>query len=292
MSQDFRWFLMLGFALGCGDSGSPTDVGPTDVGPMDANPGDAGPPASAYTLEMRTLDVGGELRSFSIAYPESRPANVPLVFSLHGDSGSPGGMRAALPLEAEAASGAVFVYPAALGEAFEYWSYEGRTREADLVTALIASLGPEFGIDTDRVFIVGFSGGATMANAVACRLGADVIRGIAVHSGSLYATDGPDGPEFTTGPEGASCALPAAVVVWGMNDGGGGTDFGTSGVPTRDLYVDTASCEATSTPTADAPCVAYDGCDRPIQWCPIEGMGHSIWPRAAHVTWAFFDTLR
>ena len=40
---------------------------------------------------------------------------------------------------------------------------------------------------------------------------------------------------------------------------------------------------------APAPCVLYDGCQRDMGWCPIAGMGHSIWNQAATASWAFFS---
>lgn len=313
-------FALIAFALslGCGDAPDATDAGSrldapgADATGRDASTtedaGSAGDDAALddaatdvdaavvvvgpYVSETRTLDVAGESRSFVLAYPDPTPAGLPLVVSFHGDGGSASGMRASLPLEAQATSGAVFVYPSSVGSAFEYWTYEGHTREASLVTALIASLSSELGIDTSRVFVTGFSGGAVMANAVACRLERDVIRGIGVSSGSLYSTDGPAGPEFTETGGAASCALPASILVWGVADSGGGTAFATAGLPTRDLYVGTAACSAATTPWADDPCVSYDGCARPVVWCAIDGMGHAIWPGAAHAIWQFFDGLR
>ena len=91
---------------------------------------------------------------------------------------------------------------------------------------------------------------------------------------------------------GASCALPASILVWGANDHGMGTDFTSAGLPTRDLYVGTAACAATTTASPDVPCVSYDGCARPVVWCAIDGMPHAIWPGAAHAIWQFFDGLR
>jgi predicted esterase len=302
--------ILVSIALGCGGAPAESDGGARDAARApdggDVDTGtvsdggaaeDAGADAAStvvgpYVSETRMLDVGGETRTVLVAYPDPAPAGLPLVFSFHGDGGSAAGMRAALALEAEATSGAVFVYPSSVGDAFEYWTYDGHTREADLVTTMIASLSAELGIDTTRVFVTGFSGGAVMANAVACRLERDVIRGIGVSSGSLYSTDGPGGPEFTVSSGAASCALPPAILVWGTADAGEGTVFADSAIPTRDLYVATATCGDTTTAWTDAPCLAYDGCARPVVWCPIEGMMHAVWPGAAHAIWQFFDGLR
>lgn len=248
-----------------------------------------------YTTETRTISSSAVSRTFLLARPTdaaSRPG-MPLFFALHGDGGSGASMRSALPLESFApAGGAVYVYPDAPGGAFEYWTYDGRTREAQFVTDVIAALETELGIDTGHVFVAGFSGGATMANALGCRLGPSVIRGLGLHSGTLYSTDGPSGPEFTyTGSGGVSCALPAAIFIWGESDTTSGVSF-AEGQGVRDNYLATASCAATTSADAPiAPCVTYDACTHGVAWCPIPGMAHAIWPNAAEAMTDFFSTL-
>ncbi len=247
---------------------------------------------AAYISENRSIVSSAVTRSFVLARPMTIPAGsaLPLVFSLHGDGGNGTGMRNALPLEAQAVSGAIFVYPNAPGGTFEYYTYDGRSREAIFVTDLIAALGAEFEIDTARVFVIGFSGGATMANALGCRLGPGVIRGLGIHSGTLYPiNDGMGQPDFTyTGNGGVSCPLPAAVFIWGQSDNTPGVSF-ADGVNVRNNYAATQGCAATTTATGFPPCVAYDGCTRALNWCPIAGMGHSIWSQAAPALWQFVE---
>jgi endoglucanase len=245
---------------------------------------------ATYITESRTIVSGGISRSFVLARPAGIPVGtaLPLVFSLHGDGGNGAGMRAALPLEAQAGSGAVFVYPNAPGGTFEYYTYDGRSREAVFVTDVIAAMQSEFGIDTSRVFVVGFSGGATMTNALGCRLGPGVIRGLGIHSGTLYpVTNGVGTPDFTyTGNGGVSCPLPAAAFIWGEVDNTSGVSF-AEGVNVRDNYAATQACSAGTTAALISPCVAYDGCARALDWCAIPGMGHSIWSQAAPALWQF-----
>jgi endoglucanase len=247
---------------------------------------------AAYVSENRSIVSSGIQRNFVLARPMNMPVGtaLPLVFSLHGDGGSGAGMRAALPLEAQAASGAVFVYPSAPGGTFEYYTYDGRSREAIFISDLIAALGAEFGIDSDRVFVIGFSGGATMANALGCRLGPAVIRGLGIHSGTLYPlNDGGGQPDFTyTGNGGVSCPLPAAMFIWGQSDNTPGVSF-ADGQNVRNNYAATQGCAATTTAGGIPPCVAYDGCLRALNWCPIAGMGHSIWSQAAPALWQFIE---
>ena len=246
------------------------------------------PAGTPYTAETRAIVSSGISRSFVLAYPATLPTGValPLVVSLHGDGGNGAAMRAALPLEAHASSGAVFVYPDAPGGSFEYWSDAGRSREVIFVADVIAAMQAEFGIDTQRVYLAGFSGGATMANALGCRLGAGVIRGLGINSGSLYPVNG----DFDyTADGGVSCALPSAIIVWGMADTTPGVDFAT-GEAIRDNFRQTLDCDASATAWPPAPpCVAYDHCARALDWCPISGMGHAIWSGAAAAMWTFFD---
>lgn len=273
-------------------------VVPPDAG-VDAGP-DAGVDAfvstpPTYTSEVRMITSSGTDRPFVLAMPTDAAsrAGMPLFFSLHGDGGSGAAMRSALPLESfSPAGGAVYVYPDAPGGSFEYWTYDGRTREAQFVTDVIAALHTELAIDTGHVFITGFSGGATMANALGCRLGPTVIRGLGLHSGTLYSTDDAAGnPEFTyTGSGGVSCPLPDALFVWGQSDTTSGVSF-TEGQGVRDNYVATASCASTTTNGPIAPCVTYDGCSHGVAWCPIPGMGHAIWSSAAEAMTDFFAAL-
>lgn len=242
--------------------------------------------APAYVTSTRTLVVNGVTRTYLLAVPEALPANAPLVIALHGDGGNSAGIRASLPIEAQAQGGAVFVYPKSAGGSFEYWTLAGRQAEAAFVRALVAHIETDIGIDTSRVYLAGMSGGATMANALACHLGADEIRGLGIHSGTLYRADASEFDYTANG--GVTCDLPPAIILWGTADNVPGTQY-ANGIGTRDNYAATFFCDATSTPWSPAPCVAYDGCDRRLHWCAIDGMGHSIWSGAAEAMWRFFD---
>jgi polyhydroxybutyrate depolymerase len=238
----------------------------------------------AFTTQNRSLVSSAITRNYLLAIPGVATAGLPLVISMHGDGGNGAGARATFALEAASADGAVFVYPDAPGGTFEYFSDLGRAREVQFVRDLVNALEAELGIDRTRVFLVGFSGGATMANALGCRMEADEIRGLGIHSGSLY----PVGNDFTyTGNGGVSCALPAAMLIWGMNDATPGVDYAT-GQAVRNNHVTTQTCAATTTPRAPSPCVDYDGCGRDVAWCAIAGLGHSPWGSAGAAFWQFF----
>ncbi len=229
---------------------------------------------AAYVTETRNLVVDGQSRSFLLAKPSPMPTGaLPLVISLHGDGGSSAGMRAALPIETVAAGQAVFAYPKSKDGAFEYWSDAGRAHEGHFVQQIIASLQGAPGIDSSRVYLVGFSGGATMANALGCRLGRGVIRGLGIHSGTLYPVDGDFG---YTANGGVDCALPPAILIWGKNDQSGGVSY-ADGLDVLGNYRASQNCSANSVAFPPSPCIAYSGCTHRVNWCAIDGLGHSIW---------------
>ncbi len=243
---------------------------------------------AAFTVENRSIVSSTITRPFVIAFPSNRPVGLPLVLSLHGDSGNGASMRAALNLETPSNDGAVFVYPTAPGNTFEYYTDIGRTREVQFVRDLIIALETEFAIDRSAVYIAGFSGGATMANALGCRMEADEIRGLGIHSGSLYAINN----DFTyTANGGVSCALPATILLWGQTDNTGGVDYQT-GLGILGNHRATQNCANSSVASGPSPCVAYNACGRAVNWCSIPAMGHSIWSNAAPAMWQFFAAQR
>jgi poly(3-hydroxybutyrate) depolymerase len=252
----------------------------------EARPDGADTPLGPYVSQQRTAVNG--TRSYTLVRPDPAPASLPLVFSLHGEGQTGAVMRAALPLEAQATTGAVFVYPEVPAGTFD--TLPGRTAEAQFVTELIATLASELRVDTRRVFIAGFDDGAIMANTLACRLGPNVVRGVGIAAGTLYPLSD---EEFTIDPLTgvASCALPAAILTWGIADPIGTLSIG-AGRDTRNAYAATLGCGQTPGPWSVAPCTAYSGCSRPVVWCEIEGLGHEIWPGAAAAMWSFFDGLK
>jgi hypothetical protein len=254
------------------------------------------PPTPTYVVENRTLDSGGVTRTFVLSRPTGSTAGLPLVILLHGDGGDGAGNRAGFQA-IESGLLAVYAYPDAPGpdRTFVYYTAAGRAVEAQFEQDLITALAGELAIDTTRVFVGGLSGGATMSNALGCYLGPDVIRGLGIASGTLYAADNdiqgaPDGGVFC--PPGSLIeALPAALIVWGTADVSGGTTYDPDGLGTRDTHLRTQACAGTTTPGPHAPCVIYGGCTRAVHWCPIDGLGHALWPGAPAAFATFFDGL-
>ncbi|HQW81386.1 MAG TPA: PHB depolymerase family esterase [Pseudomonadota bacterium] len=239
-----------------------------------------------YATVSRNYTVDAIQRTTLHSYPDGGSAQpLPLLLVLHGDGGNAAGIRAALPLEAQANGAAAFSYLSAQGGTFEYWTDAGRGHEGRFVQAIIANYGVAgITIDPARVYLVGFSGGGTMAQALGCRLGAGVVRKLGIHSGSLYPVDN----DFTyTGNGGVSCNLPGTMLIWGKLDQTNGVDYAT-GQAIRNNHLATQNCAATTSNTTPAPCVAYDQCTRPVEWCAIDGLAHALWPQAASAFWRYF----
>lgn len=274
--------LVSALGWGCG----PDDPG-IDGG-LDGGP-DA-PSGPGYVEEDRTIESGGVSRTYLLVRPDdallAELTSLSIVIAFHGDGGTGRGLHGAMPFERPAGAGGVLaVYPDASGGTFEYYSDAGRAREVALVQDLIAALSAEFTVDASRIHLAGFSGGATLANAIGCRLGDEVIASVGIHSGTLYPVDPPDFEYTDTG--GVDCALPRAILVWGTTDA---TDVGfAQGQSVRNNYLRTAGCADVSTPWSLAPCITYPDCEEAVVWCPIDGMAHAIWPGATGAMWRYFS---
>lgn len=249
------------------------------------------PPRSAvYATSNGELVVNGETRTFLVAHPADATAiSLPVILSFHGDGSSGSSIRKALALEAHGREPAIYVYPNASGGIFRYATHEGRELEAAFVQSLLAQIEEELPVDRSRVYLVGFSGGATMVNALACRLGSNVIRGVGIHSGTLYPVDSGGGAhDFVENAYGAtSCDLPASLIIWGEQDLSEGTSF-AEGQITRNRHVATQGCSQATEDGPVALCRNYHSCTRPVSWCPIPALGHQAWPDAANAMWQFF----
>ena len=308
-------FFLLGLLVGAsvlsscrGDDGSTgddggvsVDAGPArDAGPqpvvdagstVDAggSPFDAGTSDLAYQSADDSLQLNGTTRTFVVSRPVTLPQTaLPVVIVFHGDGGNGRGIQAAFRFEASSREPMLYVYPDAPGGTFEYYSSMGRATEEEFVANLLNHLRATFLVDDARVYLAGMSGGATLANALGCRLSNQTIRAVGIHSGTLYPVD----DDFTYTASGAvSCALPASIFVWGAADMSEGVSF-AQGQATRDNYEAAAQCGNTSSPWTLSPCTRADSCMRDVVWCPIEGLGHAVWPGAADVMNAFFSTQK
>jgi poly(3-hydroxybutyrate) depolymerase len=196
--------ILLTFGLGCGSSsggGAVADTGLPETGdPLDGAIVQGLPLAGG----AGTFAIAGRTESaIEVALPSPMRANAPLVIAFHGTGGEPADGLALAP---EAAGlGAIVIAPRAAyrdgvhpadvdhdvdegGSSWNLWT-AGATANEDLryVLALIASAKSAYGVDTSRVYTIGFSNGAFMAYFTAASL-PDAIAGFAESSGG-WTTD-------------------------------------------------------------------------------------------------------
>ncbi len=280
------------------DGAAPPVTPPSGDGGSDgsAPPGksyDQGPSAGcakttgATGLQTRTKSIGGKTRDYlrfiPAGYTPGKP--VAVVLGFHGSGGTAAKARATFDLEAEAGSGAIFIYPQGLPDpAFDgdnRWDPTKGSDDYQLVDALIAEVEASHCVDRDRIFAVGFSNGARMTSMLGCYRG-DRIRAIAPVA---------PGGNATTLPL-ASGACTGEVGIWeGLGTADADHEQGATLV--RDYYRTANGCAATRTATTPAGCERYDGCraEVPSVWCTYPG-GHA-WPAiGAAAVWSFFSSFK
>ncbi|MCF7553222.1 PHB depolymerase family esterase [Pseudonocardia sp. WMMC193] len=237
---------------------------PAPPAPAPAPPAPA--PGSTVTL---TRPEGA--RQAIVVRPSSAGAEAPLVLVLHGSGGTAQEMQGLGFDPLAARDGVVTAYPQGLDGTWNAGGCCGSAvrngvDDVGYLTALVADLVAQDGVDPHRVYAVGFSNGAMMSYTWACAGGA--LAGIGPVAGAL------------TGP----CPRPAPVSVVALA-GTADDRVRIEGRPDRGW----ASLDATL-----APFVA--GCDAPVtrtaitSWaCPggrtvtreiLDGQGHS-WPDSA-----------
>jgi polyhydroxybutyrate depolymerase len=172
----------------------------------------------------QTVAVDGQDRVFYLHLPPAYDGTtpLPLVVVLHGGGGNGPRIARQTDFETKAdAEGFVVVFPNGqdVGNGKHYWN-AGRDTSNDpekakatgddvaFIDALIGQLVRELAIDQQRIYVTGFSNGASMTHQVACALSDRIVAVAAVSSGLSVACDptspvsvlqmnGSDDPHFT-----------------------------------------------------------------------------------------------
>jgi poly(3-hydroxybutyrate) depolymerase len=291
------------------DAGSPepdAGTGPTDsgTGPEDSG---TGPVDSGMTGSNRSAGCGmgqtpgtnelsimvnGQTRTYFLSVPQGYDPNTahPLVFGMHGLTGSGMSIRTRGVEMEEAMNTAVFVYPDGLPQpAFQNqtgWNLDPAGPDFAFVDTLIQTLEGEFCVDENRVFAYGFSFGGYMSHGLGCYR-SNKFRAIGPVEGALASQYGP-------------CMGPTAAVMNHIMDDP--TVTIQDGTAARDHWLTANGCDPNSTvPYAPIPsgpgftCVAYQNCQpaHPVVWCLTQTGGHS-WPDppANLAIWSFFTMLQ
>jgi polyhydroxybutyrate depolymerase len=139
----------------------------------------------------QSIDAGGAHRTYVLHVPAGLTGRVPLILAFHGHGGNGAGMARLTGLDALADRYQFIVaYPDGIDRG---WN-DGRRVNANgandlaFAAALQDDLEKRYPIDPNRVYVTGFSNGATFANYLSCSQ-ADRIAAFAPVSGTLPAVD-------------------------------------------------------------------------------------------------------
>jgi polyhydroxybutyrate depolymerase len=269
-----------------GDPAAPAPAPPRTV-PANGSKGCGAAGIAPGGGQARSIDAKGEKRSYLLSIPAGYDTFTayPVVFVFHSGGGTGAKARDYFKFQNIAEDKAIFVYPD--GKRGE-WDLDTPTKDnADVAffDALLADLKARTCMDETRVFATGSSMGAYFSNQLGCRRG-DALRAIAPHAGggpfdvdSAYDEDG------HLKCEGKPVA---AMVFHGDNDTNVSVEDGQLSV---DHWAWANGCKKTTKPIAPSPCVAYDGCAKPVVWCKVPGIGHRVWSEGPKASWDFFASL-
>lgn len=233
------------------------------------------------------LQVGGKARSYIGQVPNSYELNkpVPLVVVLHGTGGTP---KRILSLghfyKYVELKGFIAVAPSSLGHAFNEGAGRGgpEVKEVDdvaFIEAVIDDVRKRAEIDPARIFLAGFSSGASMAQRVALESSYD-IAAVVAPAGHLWA------------PERTPARARPLLLMWGTADKlnpmqGGKVPYRRSGVTLdKPGPIETAAgwarrlgCKSgphESTPSEGVRKMAWKGCNEGavVELYLVEALGH------------------
>lgn len=273
--RDFFWTSTLLLLVGTTACGGGDDDDDSSYEGLAGGACDKGGPTG--DLEEK-ITVNGKERSYYVHIPpEAANKTVALVFAFHGDGGNGKGLSQSLELEEQTKAEAILAYPTAEGGSFDLEKQGDQNADIAFFDALVKKLQDSHCIT--KVFATGFSRGAYFTNHLGCYRG-DKLAAIAAHGGG-----GPYSAPYQGGK--LQCPSPptASLIVHGLDDK---SVAPTEGQKSIDQWSRTLECEATTQGTEPSPCVAFDGCKKPLEVCKIPGLGHTVWDKGMETTWSFF----
>jgi len=210
-----------------------------------------------------TLTVGGNERSFLLTVPTSHSPRdpSPLIVAFHGRTNSNEKVRSYYGLDREA-NDYFIAYPAAMQRdtGTFYWSNPGEKlselQDIAFFDAMVKTIGENYCIDMNRIYTVGHSLGAWMANSVACARGGVVRASGTVGGDSVIAPcNGPSSAFIMHNPHDTLASF-------------------ASTERARDLRTEQNACGTRNEETRPEAfkCTLYNECDggNEVVWCPHE----------------------
>lgn len=281
-----------------GNSGSTSSAGttsgstPSRTGPTTTPGGTVvtpPPPGADINLITVNTSFAGVARVYDLGVPKNYDASraYPLVMLFHGNPGSKEQMRGYAPMEQVTKSDAILVYPNASDGAWDLYTPTATNKDMNWIRALPSEIAGKYNIDQTRIYGFGFSGGAFMMAQMSCRFGQSAFHAVYINSGG-----GPEESQSGYAKAANGCyACPGGpiptLIVHGDADG---QVVKASGAFTASCMGATNGCTDTAkTPVNPSPCLSAPGCQKPLEWCLIPGMGHGVWNQGMQAAWSFFN---
>jgi polyhydroxybutyrate depolymerase len=249
---------------------------------------------SAPSTPTTSVMLGGQRRRFILVVPKSYDSRQPqrLVFAFHGRTDNNAKVRSYYDLERHSTQPTLFVYPSGLKDRSGRFTWSAprdpanALRDYALFDALLATIGKQYCVALDHVYVVGHSLGAWFGNSLACARAAH-IRAVATLGGGISAS---------------ACRGPvAAMIIHNPKDRL--VPF-AGGQQARDVFLKpNGLLEVRGVPLDAHPlnCQRYgrEGIRNPVLWCPHR---HDYtwrgtyyphhWPRrTGQIIMAFFTSL-
>jgi len=276
--------LLLGGGHAAAQPPSPADSAGCGTQPTD----------TAEREITRQLSIAGKSRELLIVLPKDYQSGHPhrLVFAFHGRTDTNRKVRSYFQLERAATQPTIFVYPAGTRDQKQHNHWWARHDKADalrdyaLFDQALTMLQADYCIDTEQVYLIGHSLGATFVNSLGCAR-ADKVRAIATVAGGIRR---------------AHCAAPLAALM--LHNPKDKLVKIASGEKARDWLLknngfDPASARASE--PAGLNCQRYgpQADPNPLIWCEhhLDFNGHKRfyphnWPKpTATAAFTFFDAL-
>jgi polyhydroxybutyrate depolymerase len=143
-------------------------------------------------VQHLAMDVGGHQRTYRLFTPSLNAGKtMPLLVLMHGCGPAENGESFASSTgfdQKATANGFIAVYPDGDGGCWNSGLCCGQADDVAFTSHLLDRLGNTLPIDRTRIFVVGYSGGASMALRVGCQL-ARRIAGVVSVSGAMVFSD-------------------------------------------------------------------------------------------------------
>ncbi len=279
-------------ALDGGAGAGGTDAAATDGGVT--SPGCGKTMNRPNPKTQQTITIGGTTRYYLLDVPSDADNKTPLmlIFALHGYDMNNVSVVGLFNFTSRSGGKAITVYPQGEGPApgdTSHWgdnvlksTWMGNEANYSFIRTLMTELEGRYCIDTNRVFLAGFSMGGLFTNFTACDH-PDWFRAYAPVEGM-----GPGGSQDGTQP--LSCANAAAKPAIMIHQGTADTSVKpVEGEKTRDFWSTRNGCTKTTTASFTG-CQSYTGCEQPVIYC-LGSWNHTIDAKATANIWSFFSGL-